>query len=334
MRSWLVRGWYEGRSRLWLAPVATLFAALAALRRLAYRTGVFSSSHPGVPVIVVGNLAVGGTGKTPLVIWLADRLQQAGHAPGVVLRGYGGRATAPQLVTAASDVIEAGDEAVLIAHRVNCPVAVGRRRAKASALLVSRGCRIVLSDDGLQHLALQRDLEIAVIDGRRGLGNRALLPRGPLRETPARLRTVSAVVINGPDANGIAGLVTQPLSMSMVADELCLVTDGSSRPPESLCDKTVHAVAGIGNPARFFAMLRSLGCHPVEHVFPDHHAFRAADLAFGDDLPIVMTEKDAVKCRSLATDRMHYLKVSASLPEGDAARLLQLVQNCMKNGER
>lgn len=334
MHSWFVRSWYEGRPRLWLAPAAMLFSAVSALRRLAYKAGVFGSSHPGVPVIVVGNLTVGGTGKTPLVIWLAGQLQQAGHAPGVVLRGYGGQATVPQLVNAASDPVEAGDEAVLIARRVNCPVAVGRRRAMAAALLVSRGCRVVLSDDGLQHLALQRDLEIAVIDGRRGLGNRALLPRGPLRESPARLHSVNAVVINGSDAAGIAGLVGQPLSMAMVADALCLLTDGSSRPPEALRDKAVHAVAGIGNPAGFFAMLRTLGCHPMEHVFPDHHTFRAADLAFGDDLPIVMTEKDAVKCRSLATDRMHYLKVSASLPEGDATRLLQLVQNCMKNGER
>jgi tetraacyldisaccharide 4'-kinase len=334
MRSWFVRGWYEARPRRWLAPAAMLFAALAALRRLAYRLGVFRGSHPGVPVIVVGNLTVGGTGKTPLVIWLAARMQQSGLAPGVVLRGYGGRAVAPQLVTAASDPAEVGDEAVLIARRANCPVATGRKRAAAAALLASQGCRVVLSDDGLQHLALQRNLEIVVIDGRRGLGNRALLPQGPLREGPERLRSVAAVVINGPDATGVAGLVGQPLSMAMVAEELCRLTDDSSRPPAALRDTDVHAVAGTGNPAGFFATLRTLGCRPVEHVFPDHHPFREADLAFGDDLPIVMTEKDAVKCRAFATDRMHYLKVSASLPESDAARLLQLVQNCMTNGER
>jgi tetraacyldisaccharide 4'-kinase len=334
IRGWLARSWYGGRAQSWLAPLAMLFAAASSLRRFAYRRGLFASVHPGVPVIVVGNLTVGGTGKTPLVIWLAQHLQQRGLRVGVALRGYGGRATAPQLVTAASDPAAVGDEAVLIAGRADCLVAVGRRRAAVAAMLVSRGCQVVLSDDGLQHLALQRDLEIVVIDGMRGLGNRQLLPQGPLRESPGRLRSVAAVVINGSDATGLAAGIAAPYSMAMAAEGLHLLASDTPVALDALRGAVVHAVAATGNPERFFALLRTLGCRPVEHAFADHHAFRAADLAFADELPIVMTEKDAVKCRAFGTDRMQYLKVSAWLPDEDAARLLQLVQDCITKGAR
>ncbi len=329
-----MRGWYGGVSRPWLAPLALVFAAATGLRRLAYRCGLLVSGHPGVPVIVVGNLAVGGTGKTPLVIWLAQQLRARGVAVGVVLRGYGGKATAPQLVTAASAPDTVCDEAVLILRRTGCPVAVGRRRIAAARLLVAAGCRVIISDDGLQHLALQRDLEIIVIDGMRGLGNGALLPQGPLREKPRRLRNAAAVVINGRDATGIGARIAAPLSMVMEAGELCALQDDQAQPLAALRDAQVHAVAATGNPARFFALLREPGCRPVEHAFPDHYAFKAEDLSFADALPIVMTEKDAVKCSAFATGRMQYLKVSARLPEADASRLLQLALDCIANGER
>jgi tetraacyldisaccharide 4'-kinase len=334
MQGWLMRGWYGGEARVWLMPLALFFALLTGLRRLAYRLGFFASHHPGVPVVVVGNLTAGGTGKTPLVIWLAGQLRARGIVVGVVLRGHGGNARGPQLVKQDSDPAEVGDEAVLIARRSGCPVAVGKKRVAAARLLADQGCAVVLSDDGLQHLAMQRDFEIVVIDGARGFGNCALLPQGPLRESPGRLASVNAVVINGSDQTAFTQGITAPLSMSMAAEALRSVRTDDQIPLESLRGVQVNAVAGIGNPERFFAQLRMLGCRPVEHAFADHHAFTAADLAFADELPIVMTEKDAVKCRAFATDRMQYLQVSATLPDADAARLLQLVQDCLRRGER
>jgi tetraacyldisaccharide 4'-kinase len=334
IRAWLTRGWYGGGSRMWLAPPALLFAMFTNLRRLAYRHGLLASHHAGVPVIVVGNLVAGGTGKTPLVVWLVEQLQARGIAAGVVLRGHGGSARQTQLVQPDSDPAEVGDEAVLIARRAGCPVAIGRRRVEAARLLAGQGCKVVLSDDGLQHLAMQRDVEIVVIDGGRGFGNGALLPRGPLRERPERLQTVNAVVINGSDATGLAGRIAAPLSMSMTAEALRSVRTDDQIPLETLRDARVHAVAGVGNPQRFFEQLRRIGCRPVEHAFDDHHPYAPADLAYADPLLVVMTEKDAVKCRAFATDRMQYLQVSATLPDADAARLLQLVQDSLRNGER
>jgi tetraacyldisaccharide 4'-kinase len=331
LRRWLEGSWY-GQRRSWLAPLAMLFAAVTALRRLAYRSGWFASHHPGVPVVVVGNLTVGGTGKTPLVIWLAGQLVRRGLRVGVVLRGYGGSARGPLRVTSTSTPAEVGDEAVLIAARTGCAVAIARRRSEAAALLAAGGCDLILADDGLQHLALRRDLEIVVVDGARGFGNGALLPQGPLRETPARLRNVVSV-LNGADLTGIAARLPAAMSMSVEADELRALSDDAMLPLGSLHGARVHAVAATGNPQRFFALLRELGCQPVEHVFADHHAFRPADLDFAGHLPIVMTEKDAVKCRAFATERMQYIRVSARLGDADAERLLQRVQGCIQYGE-
>jgi tetraacyldisaccharide 4'-kinase len=328
--AWLIRGWYHGQARPLLAPLAWLFAAYTGLRRLAYRCGLLASRHPGVPVVVVGNLTAGGTGKTPLVIWLAEQLRARGIVVGVVLRGYGGLASGPLRVNADSDPADVGDEAVLIARRTGCPVAIGRKRVAAARLLADQGCKVVLSDDGLQHLALQRDLEIVVVDGARGFGNGALLPQGPLRETPDRLRSVAATVINGGDSTGIAVRVKQALTMTIHAAALRSVATDAQIALQDLRGGEVHAVAGTGNPERFFALLRTLGCRVVEHGFPDHHAFTPVDVMFADQLPIVMTEKDAVKCRAFATDRMRYLQVSATLSPADAARLLQLVLGCLR----
>lgn len=200
-------------------------------------------------------------------------------------------------------------------------------------MLEAEGVEVLLSDDGLQHLALARDVEIAVIDGMRGLGNGCLLPQGPLRERADRLGRVSAVVINGREGIRLPALAKEPLSMSLEVDALCAVTDDARLPLATLGGARVHAVAGIGNPARFFSLLREQGCEPVQHEFADHHAFAARDLDFPDDLPIVMTEKDAVKCRHFASRRMQYLRVSARLSDADAARLMRLVQGCLKNGE-
>jgi tetraacyldisaccharide 4'-kinase len=323
LRHWLIGRWYGTSPPLALRPLAALYGATVRVRRALYRRGVLRSRHPGAPVIVVGNLTVGGTGKTPLVIWLARQLRAAGLNPGVALRGYGGNARAPRIVDAAADPAVVGDEAVLIAQAAAVPVAVGADRVAAATLLVRAGCSLVLADDGLQHLALRRDLAIVVVDGERGFGNGALLPAGPLREPAQGLAAADLVIVHGIDTRGVAPagalrMQLQPAALHSLAGE-------EVQSLETLRGATVHAVAGIGNPARFFGLLRALGAIPIEHAFADHHRYRARDLDFGDAHRIVMTQKDAVKCAPLATPRMWCLPVTTLLPEPDATRLLQAV---------
>ncbi|HTQ35930.1 MAG TPA: tetraacyldisaccharide 4'-kinase [Steroidobacteraceae bacterium] len=324
LRSWLERRWYGPGPPLLLRPPAAMYALLVRLRRAAYARGSRASRHPGLPVVVIGNIVAGGTGKTPLAIWLAQAVRAAGQRPGVALRGYGGRVAVPRLVAAGDDPAAVGDEAVLVARRAAVPVAVGADRVAAARLLAGQGCTVVICDDGLQHLALRRDVAIAVIDGARGFGNGALLPAGPLREPVAMLDACDLVVINGEDSTGAAG-ARPALRMTIEPAPLRCLISGPEEPLERLRGESVHAVAGIGHPQRFFGLLRSLGARPVEHAFPDHHAYRIADLDFGDSRRIVMTEKDAVKCAAFARQRMWYLPVSASLPDADAARLLGAV---------
>ncbi|MCW5576526.1 MAG: tetraacyldisaccharide 4'-kinase [Burkholderiales bacterium] len=308
------------KSRL-LLPLAALFAAVAATRRLFWKTGLLRSRHPGVPVIVIGNITAGGTGKTPLVLWLAHFLQDSGMRPAIISRGYGAARSDPRPVPADGSAADYGDEPCLMAQRAACPVWVGADRA-ATAEAMRRahpGVDVILSDDGLQHYRLARDVEIAVIDGARGLGNGWPLPAGPLREPPSRLAGVDAVVINGDDATGA---FPQALPMRLQGGRF-----RNLRLPQQVVTAVhfrgtpVHAVAGIGNPQRFFGHLRELGLDCREHAFPDHHPYRAADLAFGDDAPVVMTEKDAVKCAAFATDNCWALIVDAEVD----ARLGDLV---------
>lgn len=331
LRRWLERRWYGGTPPLPLLPVAAAYGLVMRVRSWAYARSWLASRSPGVPVVVVGNLTVGGTGKTPLVIWLAAALRDAGYRPGVVLRGYGGRARAARVVAAGDDAAQVGDEAVLIARRLAVPVAVGVDRVAAAELLVRRGCTVVVADDGLQHLALQRDFSIAVIDGARGLGNGALLPAGPLREPSSALDALDAVVINGEEAGHI-DTGRKALHMTLLPMSLREVRTGREGSLESLRGTSVHAVAGTGHPQRFFAMLRGLGAQPIEHAFADHHGYHAGDLDFGDALPIVMTEKDAVKCAAFADKRVWYLGVAAHLPQPDAAWLLDAVQRSVSGG--
>lgn len=308
-----------------LLPLSALFRTVVSVRRFAYRNGLLRSHKLPVPVIVVGNITVGGTGKTPLVIWLVEALRAAGHSPGVVSRGYGGDATAwPQAVSADSDPAEVGDEPVLIARRAACPVMVAPQRvAAARRLIADYACDVIVCDDGLQHYALRRDAEIAVIDGERRLGNGRCLPAGPLRETVARLRSVDLTVVNGAALAGecrmqLSGSVAQSLAAPLMERGL-----GEWR------GSRVHGVAGIGNPGRFFAHLRGQGLNVVEHPFPDHHRFQAEDLRFGDDLPVIMTEKDAVKCRGFAGPLHWYVPVSAQIDGACQQRLQRLLMNIM-----
>ncbi|MDQ2696088.1 MAG: tetraacyldisaccharide 4'-kinase [Pseudomonadota bacterium] len=302
---------------LW--PLSLAFRLAVALRRLAYRRGVLKPRRLEVPVIVVGNITVGGSGKTPLVIRLAQLLREAGYRPGIVSRGYGGKATAqPQLVTAASDPAEVGDEPLLLARRSGCPVAVAADRVAAARTLLARhACNVILADDGLQHYRLGRDLEIAVIDGARRFGNGFFLPAGPLREPPGRLRQVDFRV-----ANGAARPGEEP--MTLLATRAVHLADAQvSCALAAFRGQLVHAVAGIGHPERFFQALQAQGIRVLPHPFPDHHPFTAADLDFADELPVLMTEKDAVKCQRL-TQAGHFwqVPVQARLEGGFEQRLL------------
>lgn len=323
-RRWLERSWYRRRPALWLRPLAGIYGLATDLRHWMYRRGVLAVRHPGVPTIVVGNFTVGGTGKTPLVQWLATCLREGGHRPGIVLRGYKGRQQGPRVVRADDDPRLVGDEALLHARHAQCPVAIGAARPAAARLLVQSGCDVIIADDGLQHLALGRDLEIIVIDGARGFGNGALLPAGPLRERPMPQRHPGAVfVVNGEDVRGVAAAMGNAVRMRMEPRSLRRLPGDEPVPLDRLRGATVHALAGIGNPQRFFALLRQLGASPIEHPRPDHWECSAADLDFGDAHPVVMTAKDAVKCQPLAAgrDELFCLVVEAVLPGPDAARL-------------
>lgn len=302
---------HRGAIALLLLPITAVFAAVAVLRRTAWRHGLLKAQHPGVPVIIIGNISAGGTGKTPLTLWLAQFLQQQGKHPGIISRGYGAAATHARAVPLDGKPQDYGDEPCLMAQRAGCPVWVGSDRvAVARALLEAHPqTDVILSDDGLQHYRLARDFEIAIIDGARGLGNGWLLPSGPLRELAARLDEVDAVVINGRDDTHIW---PQALKMNLDGNRFRNLkhpeqTVGS----EHFRGKRVHAIAGIGNPQRFFAQLGRLGLSCMPRPFADHHAYAAQDLAFAGEDDIVMTEKDAVKCTAFASARHWALIVNA-----------------------
>jgi tetraacyldisaccharide 4'-kinase len=349
---------------LLLLPLSVLFAGLAWLRKTAYRTGLLPVVNATVPVVVVGNLSVGGTGKTPVVIWLAKTLVAHGFTPGVVSRGYGG---AGQLsaVTAASLPQLVGDEPVLIARRTECPVWVGRDRTAALARLVDASPQVdvVISDDGLQHYRMARDVEIVVVDAQQRFGNRLLLPAGPLREPVSRLDSVDATVINGGEA---ADLPVREAAGHVVPDQVLsgqdrlaqvlsgqdrlaqvlsgqdrlarafamhldgkeftnLVDPAKRRSAEQFANINLHAVAGIGNPERFFSHLRNLGLSFTPHAFPDHYSFTASELEFADADAVLMTEKDAIKCSRFARENWWALPVEAHIDIALANLVIQRI---------
>lgn len=322
--------WYGGHplGRL-LIPLAWLYRIIIRCRRLCYQTGLLAVRRVGAPVIVVGNITAGGAGKTPLVIWLAEYLGGQGFRPGIVSRGYGGRpAKTPQQVRADSAPAVVGDEPVLLAGRIKCPVAVAIRRPRAARELVARyGCDLIISDDGLQHYALGRDIEIAVIDGERRFGNGRCLPAGPLREPRGRLKSVDLVV-----SKQRAG--RHEYKMEYRYGELVSLLDpDKKRPLAELAGKQAHAVAGIAEPSGFFSCLQRHGIDIIRHEFPDHHPYGAADLAFNDERAVLMTEKDAVKCRAFATRQFWYLPIKAELPDSFRYRLDKLLQEVIDGQE-
>jgi tetraacyldisaccharide 4'-kinase len=326
VQSWLNRIWYDRAAPpWWMLPLSLVYGAAAGSRRYLYAKRLRKSTRMSTPVVVVGNLSVGGTGKTPLVCWLVARLTELGFKPGVVTRGYGGSSGNLRLIERSDDPDVVGDESILLARRTGVPVAIGRDRPAASQLLVNAGCDVVVSDDGLQHYALARDCEIAVIDGDRRFGNGWLLPAGPLRESPARLAAADAIVVNGGRA-----LLDGAFSMRLEAKSALSVIGGAAMALDEFAGRSVHAVAAIGNPERFFNMLRAHGIEVLGHPLPDHARLQPADISFSDQRPVLMTEKDAVKCERIAGPLHWYVPVTASFNGRESKVLLDIVTQAIQ----
>lgn len=310
MSQLLLHSWFTRNHPLTflLLPLAWLFSAIVRTRRVLYRRGVIDSHDSQLPVIVVGNLTVGGAGKTPFVIWLVSQLRAAGYNPAVISRGYGGESEHyPVAVLDNNNPDVVGDEPVMMARRCLCPVIVSPKRVDAINFVETHtDCDVIVSDDGLQHYAMARNIEIAVVDTRR-FGNGQLMPAGPLREPAKRIESVDFVVARGNPMVGEFSYRLKNTGFVNVLDQRCF-----DRLPGGL-NQTIHAVAGIGNPPQFFEQLQALGFEVIEHPFPDHHRYAADDIRFDDDKLVVMTEKDAVKCRPFASPTCWYLKVDAEI---------------------
>ncbi|MDO5506383.1 MAG: tetraacyldisaccharide 4'-kinase [Pseudoxanthomonas suwonensis] len=322
-------GWWHDPAREppWPArALAGLYGGVTGLRRRLYARGVLRQRQVPVPVVVVGGIVAGGSGKTPLVLAIIERLRAAGWTPGVATRGYGrDKAGEARWVQGDSDPALAGDEPLLLAQRSGVRVRADRDRVAAARALADAGCDIVVCDDGLQHYRLARDVEIEVIDGRRRYGNARLLPAGPLREPPERGATCDFRVLNLGTSGGEAGFGEWP--MQLRPGPVRSLIGGRPLPLTAYAGHRVHAVAGIGDPERFFSMLRYVGIGVVPHPFPDHHVFMPADFDYGNDLPVLMTEKDAVKCAGFDDARLHVVPVQAQLPEAFWIALLDRVAN-------
>lgn len=329
LAAWLQRQWFSQRRltpALWfLLPLHWLFVLVSGLRRRLIRP-----QRLPIPVVVVGNLTVGGAGKTPLTLALVAALHERGLRPGIVSRGYGRQGEGVAAVGAASTVAEAGDEPLILARRSGAPVYVGSNRAAAARALLAAHPEtdLILCDDGLQHYRLGRDAEIAIFDGR-GIGNGWRLPLGPLREPLARLEKVDALVFNGPRDGRVeaSSLNARSFDMSLVAERFYRLDDPQHTcGPADLAGKHLHALAGIGDPGRFFRTLEGLGLSFVAHPFPDHHAYTADDLAVAGDGVLLMTEKDAVKCGGLTAGETWVLPVAADIPSALTDTILEKIR--------
>ncbi|WNC73690.1 tetraacyldisaccharide 4'-kinase [Thalassotalea psychrophila] len=328
------QAWYHNHPIKWLLlPFNVLFYLLSALRRILFNLGILKQPSLDIPVVIVGNIGVGGNGKTPVVIYLIEQLKQRGLKVGVISRGYGGeKRNSPLLLTNETTAEQAGDEPVLIFKRCQVPVVVSSDRVAAVNLLISQGCNMVISDDGLQHYRLKRDVELVIVDGKRRFGNGWLLPAGPLREGVWRLKTVDKVIIN----SGLADVNEQ--HMSLKGNKLVNVHDGSVVAVADFIDQhgkdnVVNAMAGIGNPERFFISLHELGFSLGQKIpFVDHHHFCETDFGqFSSNAPLLMTEKDAVKCSGIAPQNSWYLPVEAHFDDNQGEQLIDLIITRCKN---
>ena len=322
--------WYSQNLVAWsLLPLSWLFCIVVMLRRLLYANGLLPSYSLPVPVVIVGNISVGGTGKTPLLISLCDFLVHNGFKPGVVSRGYGAAVSGEYSVGVNDNAADCGDEPVLIRQRTGRPVIIGTDRvAAARKLLAENDCDVILSDDGMQHYRLERDIEIAVVDTQRKYGNGYCLPAGPLREPRSRLDEANMVVYHGNPR--------EKYHFTLEFGDVANVATGEKRKLSSFSNSTVHAVAGIGHPWRFFNQLRSEGLDVIGQAFPDHHVYTTGDIEFKDDSPILMTEKDAVKCRNLqpaansggTIANVWAVPVSAKISDQLGSELIELLTQC------
>ena len=320
LHDWFLDTWYGGSGRgRWLAPLSWMFAGLARLRRSLFERGILRRYRSRRAVVVVGNLTVGGAGKTPFVIWLGGELARRGLRAGVAMRGYGRAGGDQRRVTAAATADSAGDEPLVVHRRLGMPVAVAARRADAVRLLEA-DCDVILCDDGLQHYALARDVEVVVVDGMRAFGNGRRLPAGPLREAVTRLDEVDAVVVNGPGFER-AGAIRMSLEPAAVVS----LGDGSRRPLSELSGREVVAAAAIGNPERFFAMLRAHGLDVETRTLPDHARFTPEQAGIGQGKPVLLTEKDAVKCAGPGWNDAAYVEVNAVVDGAAAGALVETV---------
>ncbi len=329
--SWVQNIWYGGSSLRWLLlPFSWIYSAVIACRRHLYAAGLFRSVRVSVPVIIVGNITAGGTGKTPLTIWLALKLSERGYKPGIICRGYRGM-VGPNPVEATSDRDPAvvGDEAVMIANRSECPVVVHPDRVAAARLAIQLGANVIVSDDGLQHYRLGRNVEIAVVDGARGFGNGKLLPAGPLREPVSRLGTVDQVLVQHETEGSSNPLHCSaerpPVEFRLAASAVVSLDHAASRNIADFSGTRAHAIAGIGNPERFFRLLEASGIDVIRHALPDHADITPQDLEFDDDLDVLMTEKDAVKCRRIDTSNCWYVAVDVAIADSDSADLMDRI---------
>jgi len=328
---YVTKSWYQGALWLYLFfPFMCLYFLVIFVRRYLYQAKIFSSYRSELPVIIVGNITVGGTGKSPLVAYLVNELVKQGYNPGIVSRGYGSSIQQNEVreVLTTSLAAEVGDEPLMLKRQLNCAVYVSPNRSLAVKALADSQCDIVIADDGLQHYALQRDIEICVVDGERAWGNAHLLPMGPLRESLSRLSSTDFVIING-ESEGLSDLGVPSYVMNLVPDNLIKLEDNTSSLVSSFKADKVHAVAAIGNPERFFEALESQGVEIIRHVFDDHHSYKQSDFDFDEPLSIIMTEKDAVKCRQLRVDGMWYLPVTAEI-SGELA--VQVVESLKSKG--
>lgn len=328
--------WFNNHPAKWLLvpillPLSALFWLISTLRRLSFSIGLSKSYQLNKPIIVVGNIGVGGNGKTPVVLYLVELTRLLGLTPGVISRGYGGKAPHyPYLLDEKSTSLEAGDEPILIQQRCQVPIAVGSDRIASAELLIAQGCDIIISDDGLQHYRLARDIELVIVDGKRLFGNGLLLPAGPLREGQWRLPKSDLVIFNGKGSPDSQEKYSPGIQMTLVATELCNLFTGERITLIDFIKRNgaVNAIAGIGAPQRFFDTLIAHQLKIInQQSFVDHHAFALADFnEFDDNIPLLMTEKDAVKCHDFCKENWWYLPVDAAFSDEDRQLIIDKTQ--------